>query len=318
MFCSTVIATIGRPELSRAVDSVLTQIFTAADFEVIVVNDSGKPLPVETWQTDPRVHIVSTQRRERCVARNVGAAIARGKYLHFLDDDDWLLPGAFESLWQLRQTTDAEWLYGGTQLVDRAGQRVIDLRHNVQGNGFIQAIAGEWIPLQSSLIETSIFFAVGGFNPLITGAEDIDLLRRITLRGNLAETPALVACVGMGLENSSTDYVQALNDARQARELILSQRGAFARMRASATTPMWHGRIVRAYLTSAVWNLRRGRLFVAMSRIVFALMGSAFATYRIFLSVFWWAVAKPYTSASFIRGFEAENRPLETRDLHNL
>jgi hypothetical protein len=46
MFSSTVIPTIGRPTLDRAVRSVLDQGFSADDFEVIVVNDSGERLPL--------------------------------------------------------------------------------------------------------------------------------------------------------------------------------------------------------------------------------------------------------------------------------
>ena len=99
MFSSTIIPTISRPTLSRAVCSVLSQDFTSADFEVIVVNDSGQPLPDAAWQYSERVRIIETNRRERCVARNTGAAIARGNYLHFLDDDDWLLPDALEAFW---------------------------------------------------------------------------------------------------------------------------------------------------------------------------------------------------------------------------
>jgi hypothetical protein len=57
-------------------------------------------------------------------------------------------------------------------------------------------MAGEWIPLQASLIEAKTFFTVGGFNPLITGPEDIDLLRRIakdpvdTVLNDVERTPA--------------------------------------------------------------------------------------------------------------------------------
>ena len=47
MFSSTVIPTVNRPTLSRTVRSVLDQDFTAGDFEVIVVNDSGQTLPDE-------------------------------------------------------------------------------------------------------------------------------------------------------------------------------------------------------------------------------------------------------------------------------
>ena len=107
MFCSTVIPTIGRPTLARSVDSVLGQSFTANNFEVILINDSGQPLPPAGWQRSERVRIINTNRHNRSVARNTGAAIARGRYLHFLDDDDWMLPDAFESLWELASASQA-------------------------------------------------------------------------------------------------------------------------------------------------------------------------------------------------------------------
>ena len=76
MFATTIIPTIGRATLSRAVRSVLDQAFDAADFEVIVVNDSGSPLPDAEWRRSERVRVVDTRRRERSVARNTGAAVA--------------------------------------------------------------------------------------------------------------------------------------------------------------------------------------------------------------------------------------------------
>lgn len=162
MFTSTVIPTIARSTLSRAVNSVLSQEFLFDDFEVIVVNDSGKPLPEEDWQFSERVRVIETHGRERIVARNTGAAISRGRFLHFLDDDDWLLPCALHNFYILTEISAAQWYYGSSQLVDRRGQALIQLKHAMQGNCFTQVMAGEWIPLQSSLIEAEAFFAVGG------------------------------------------------------------------------------------------------------------------------------------------------------------
>jgi len=45
MFSSTIIPTVNRATLAKAVCSVLDQSFSNADFEVIVVNDSGQLLP---------------------------------------------------------------------------------------------------------------------------------------------------------------------------------------------------------------------------------------------------------------------------------
>ena len=108
MFCSVIIPTIGRQTVTRAIYSVLEQEFTADNFEVIVVNDSGQILPDAPWQHFEQVRLINTNRRERSVARNAGAAIAKGKYLCFLDDDDWLLPRALEQFWALAcQAKDA-------------------------------------------------------------------------------------------------------------------------------------------------------------------------------------------------------------------
>jgi glycosyltransferase involved in cell wall biosynthesis len=157
IFVSTVIPTIGRPSLARAIESVLSQTLTAATFEVIVVNDSGRALSEARWQHAPQVQVVSTNRRERSVARNTGAAIARGKYLHFLDDDDWLAPEAFSDFWNARPDETVGWFYGVTQLVDRRDVPLIQLHHGLEGDGFLPVMAGEWIPLQSSLIASDAF-----------------------------------------------------------------------------------------------------------------------------------------------------------------
>jgi glycosyltransferase involved in cell wall biosynthesis len=297
----------------------LDQALAASGFEVIVVNDSGYPLPEAEWQQSTQVQVIHTQQSERCVARNTGAAIAKGSYLHFLDDDDWLLPGALEHFEQLaKRVGDTAWLYGGAQLVDRSGQPIIQLHVGMQGNCFAQVMAGEWIPLQASLIRTDAFFAVGGFNPATPGIEDIDLARRIALRGNVASIPEAVASLGMGIERSSTDYARAAKLGRWARESILSEPGVYARMRASACSGYWRGRMVRAYLTSAIWNLQARRGFTAASRGMFSLLSLAMAGRSILSPSFWRAVARPHESGAFLAGFREAGRPVERREIHSL
>src|ERR1035437_3450278 len=99
MFVSVIIPTVDRPSLIRSVNSVLDQEFTEEEFEVIVVNDTGRALTPAPWQSSPRARILDSQKRNRCFARNAGATVAKGRFLIFLDDDDWLLPGAFAAHW---------------------------------------------------------------------------------------------------------------------------------------------------------------------------------------------------------------------------
>lgn len=314
MFSTTIIPTIGRPTLARAVRSVLEQEFPADQFEVVVVNDSADPLSRTEWLDDARVRTLATRQRERSVARNTGASIARGRYLHFLDDDDWLLPGALERFRQLAgEAPDAGWLYAGSQLVDRQGQQIIELHPDLPGNGFLQVLSGEWLPLQASLIKADAFFELGGFNPLIPANEDVDLSRRFTLRWELAGADATVACISMGEENSTTDYGRASRYGRQTREAVLDEPGAYRRMRSSAHDGFWHGRIVRAYLTSSVWNLAHRRPFTAASRLLHGLAGLLASGSHALAADFWAAVLRPYESRAFLDGFERANRRVRRR-----
>ncbi len=309
IFCSAIIPTVGRPTLSRAVESVLQQNVPNRDFEIIVINDSGTPLPEADWQKSEHIQVVNTNQRERSVARNTGAAIARGQYVHFLDDDDWLAPEAYLYFWELSQTNrHAKWLYGITQLVDRQNNPLIQLRHNLQGNCFVQVMSGEWIPLQASIIERETFMRVGGFNPLLTGPEDIDLLRRILREEEIAETSNLVSYLTMGGEGSTTDYDQHPRASRWARENFLDEPDAFKRMHLSAVTPFWRGRMLRVYLTSAVWNLRNRRFFTIANRLFLSIYTVLVAGKDVFSRDFWQAISKPYASLTFEKGLREAKR----------
>jgi len=312
MFCSTIIPTIGRDELSRAVESVLSQKIDA-EFEVIVVNDSGFLLKDADWQRDPRVQIISTNRRERCVARNTGAAIAHGQFFHFLDDDDWLLPGALQALYNLSQRNDAGWLFGGTRLFDRKYANAIDLHHHMQGNIFVQTMTGEWIPLQSSIIKADLFFGLGGFDPFAIGAEDIDLLRRFSRRFAVVETTELISTVGMGVEQSTTDYQGALRMARQAKNTLLIEQDIFPRLADSANTPFWYGKIIRLYLGAFVAYLKQKHVLIALSQLWRAVIITMIKPNAWFSKHFWQAITSQYVSKNFIQGFKEANLPVAHR-----
>ena len=289
MLFSYIIPTIGRSSLHTAVQSVLDQTFSQADYEIIVVNDSGKPLEKAAWHELEQVRILDTNQAERSFARNSGAAVARGKYLAFLDDDDWVLPGALESFWHLAQQYPlAAWLYGGIRIVDERGRALGEINSRLEGNAFAQMMGGAWAPLQASLIQSQAFFAIGGFNPLICGTEDEDLCRRISAMGDLAHTENVVACLFRGQSwNTSTNYLRAPEDTRYSRNLILSEPGVFKRLKNSTKTAYWAGRVLKVYLSTVVWNFKRNAFIAALSRLLHSLsFALVFAKYT-FSRLYW-------------------------------
>jgi glycosyltransferase involved in cell wall biosynthesis len=228
MFCSIIIPTVGRTSLSESVESVLNQNFTQGDFEIIVVNDSGQSLPPEPWQELSQVLIITTQKRERCFARNTGAAIAKGSYFCFLDDDDWLLPDALSHLWSLAQKhPNSAWLYGGVKFMDNKGENLGTLNQGKSGNCFVEVMTETWIPIQASLIKAEAFFEAGGFDPDYVGTEDLNLLRHIALNHQLTNTPEIVTCMRRGgARKTETEYDVGWYNIAKGRDNLLIKQNA--------------------------------------------------------------------------------------------
>ena len=308
MFCSTIIPAVGRPSVAQAVQSVLNQTLLAGDFEIIVVNDSGAPLPAGAWQASPRVRQISVVRHGQSVARNTGAALARGEYLHFLDDDDWLLPGAFATFWELsRRAPQANWLHGGVRLVDADGTSLREFNPGLEGNVFTQLVSGVWMLPIASLIRASAFFASGGFHPLLRIGEEVDLGRQITRTGDVAHTPAVIACKlnGAGWRTATDSYPQAPAANRWSRDRALAAAGAFGRLWDSARSPYWRGRVLQAYLASTQWNWKRGQHTASASRAAGALFSLALAGPALLSGDYWQALRDehvPYSAGRMLAG----------------
>ncbi len=295
MFTTTVITTLGRESLTRAIESVLSQDFTVDGFEVIVANDSGRPLPSADWQCSDQVTILNTKHRERCVARNTAAAVAQGRYLHFMDDDDWLLPGALNELYTVARSSNAKWIYGTSRLVDGNGKLITEHNIDINGNAFVQVIAGEWLPLQSSIIDTELYFEVGGFDWRLIGAEDKDLCRKVSLRTDFVSTHAPIACITRDRSTTTTPYNYATIRSVWSRDLRFDEPGAFRRMRRSAQDAYWRGRLVRAYATCVAWNLKQRTFLRVISRTGGAAIGLLTSGLSIFTRDFWRALIFSHT-----------------------
>ncbi|MGD2159307.1 MAG: glycosyltransferase family A protein [Anaerolineales bacterium] len=305
---STIIPTIGRATLSHAVQSVLDQQFDQADFEIIVVNDSGISMVYKDWQDFHNLQIIHTNRRERSVARNAGAAIAQGNYLHFLDDDDWMLPGAFHHFWELIQQKKAAMYYGGYRFVDSRGVTLEECFPNEGGNCFIRFMSGEWQPLQASLFDARIFHSIGGFASLELlrgGDEDVDLTRRISLQADIAGVTKLVAAIRIGRSESTTNYTNLKEQSRVSREKVLHVPGAFARLRDSAISRpadlcYWQGRVAWVYLTSVLWNLQHKKPFTAASRLIYGLTSFILAGKNVISPSFWRGATRPHIANGWL------------------
>jgi len=95
--------------LARCLDSCLQQTFR--DFEVICVNDASTDGTVglleQYAQKDARIKIITQERAGEAVARNRALDQAVGRYITFLDSDDYFHPQALEALYNVAEKTQA-------------------------------------------------------------------------------------------------------------------------------------------------------------------------------------------------------------------
>ncbi len=82
--------------LARCVDSILNQEYT--DFELLLMDDGSKdssPQICDAYAAkDSRVRVVHKENSGVSATRNMALDMATGKYLQFLDADDWITPNA--------------------------------------------------------------------------------------------------------------------------------------------------------------------------------------------------------------------------------
>ena len=301
MFSSTIICTVGRASLARSVRSVLGQDFSREGFEVVVVNDSGAPLPEEDWQEAPGVRVIRTgaARRGQSVARNAGAAIAQGRYFHFLDDDDQLCPGALDACWQAAQPAQAPWLYGGVPRVDREGHPAPPLAQPVGGNVLPHVMGGEWFPLQASFIRADVFFEVGGFDPSLSASEDMDLIGRVALAADMTRVGADVCLYTVGRAGSEANHALDVPCLIQAREKIFNDPRGFRRLAHQEMNAYERGSVLHAYLISVKQNARQRRWPAVASRAIDSAAVLLDAGAHLLQRPFWEGAWQPFKGAAY-------------------
>lgn len=119
---SVVIPTFGRPDyLPRAIDSALNSSIYPEMVEVIVIPNG----PDSQWEKirydyegDSRVKFFYCHIAHGNAARNLGLNKAKGEFIRFLDDDDYLYSEAAKRQLALAISEDLDWISGKIDISD--------------------------------------------------------------------------------------------------------------------------------------------------------------------------------------------------------
>ena len=114
------------PYIRRCLDSIKAQTFT--DFEAIIVDDSSPDgsikIAMEFVASDSRFKIVTRENGGLSAARNTGIEHSVGRYIAFIDSDDFIAPTYLEKLYNACEENNADMSYCGfTYYIDKNGMK---------------------------------------------------------------------------------------------------------------------------------------------------------------------------------------------------
>jgi glycosyltransferase involved in cell wall biosynthesis len=210
---SIVLTTHNRPDLLRdALSSVGRQ--TLRDFEVILINDHG--VPVEHLLADydfPITYIRQGRNQGLSAARNAGLALARGRYIVYLDDDDIYLPNHLAVLAEAFDQHSGSVIYTGVEYVNEKledGQRIElgrgqPFKHEVfdRDRLFVQ----NYIPVNTWAHPRQMLATVGEFDTSLVAFEDWDMLLRLATHYPFVHVPTVTSEVHTRAPGAGSDHM---------------------------------------------------------------------------------------------------------------
>lgn len=127
-----------RKFIRRCLDSIISQTFS--EFEVICIDDGSTDESYTILrrysQQYKNIRVVRQQNMGQGLARNKGTALARGKYIKFVDADDYLHPNTLRILYETAEKTKADIIVSKAFCVNETGDMVSPLKmwNSLSGN----------------------------------------------------------------------------------------------------------------------------------------------------------------------------------------
>ena len=225
--------------LSQAVESILNQ--TLREFELIILDDGSTDRSLAILQQyaaqDTRIRLHSRENRGIPQTRNELLDLAKAELIAIMDSDDVALPERLaQQVAFLQQQQQVVCLGSAFDLIDAQNRRITTLPVPLE-NAEIQRqiLAGHAAIFQPcALMRRSAVRQVGGYNPAMTQAEDLDLWLRLGEVGQLANLPeALVKYRLHANSVSERDCALQRHKALEACQQAWQRRGLSGQFEAS-------------------------------------------------------------------------------------
>ena len=171
-------------QLAKAINSVYNQTYD--NIEIIIVNDDPNSDIEKFINIKKNVELINhKQNQGPSAARNSGIQRAQGKYIAFLDDDDFFLKTKIEKLVNMMESLNNEWMGSYSWYISEKTRKVI--KSNTEGDISLpllkcnMKLAGG----SSLLLKTDIVKSVCGFNISYQIHEDWNFILKFCKKGKI-------------------------------------------------------------------------------------------------------------------------------------
>jgi glycosyltransferase involved in cell wall biosynthesis len=270
-FFSIIIPTFNRANLlPKAINSVLAQTF--AGWELIVVDDGStdNTADIVTGVGDERVRYIYQTNAERCAARNNGISHSNGRYICFLDSDDYYLPERLALLYDAveKRNFPVEMFYTGVMIDLDGNLKPATTEYTDKGNVF-DNIAQHIIGNPQACIHREIFKEFK-YDTRFRIGEDMELWLRIATRYKLTYLENQYTFVATEHADRSVNVMKYNSGGEQLKlyRYILSNKHPGHRIAKATRSFMFAG----CYHAIARYYIHRGQRWIAVKAILQAII----------------------------------------------
>ncbi len=213
---SIIIPTYNRIErLAELIESLYCQTFQ--DFEIIIVNDCGKPVEIiKELYPELVIHICNLViNSKHVVARNEGLKLAEGEFILLCDDDDLLMPTHIESL--IEHLPYSDFVYTDVEIVNYQlvqGTRIpINRRLFAYKSDFEQMRKFSTFVSSGCIYRKKIHDEIGLFDEEVYNYWDWDFFLRVAQEYKVTRVP--IASVLYEFSSDSNNASKEMNKKRE-------------------------------------------------------------------------------------------------------
>lgn len=215
--------------IAAAIESVLGQTYD--DVECIVVDDGSADRTAGiAGQYGDSVLVIKQENSERSVARNNGILHASGKYVSFLDADDYYESQKIaEQVDFLERQSSYDAVYSKVRYFHEGAKEnhFFVNRPTPSGDILASLLYQNFITVHSPLIRRTAIERVGGFDPTLNRYEDWDFFLRLAIEGSsFAFLDKFHAYCRIHEENTVSDRARMFESKLLVAEKVVNNYGA--------------------------------------------------------------------------------------------